>query len=567
MKLSKNAEDVARKRYFMEGEDWEACCRRVAGVVSQYESSPLEWAEKYGEIMFNGDFIPGGRVLRNAGRPRGSLFNCYLLPISDSIEAIGDYMKEALILWSEGGGVGTNFSSLRPKGTAIRGKGGRSSGLVSFMRAADGLASTIESGGQRRAAAIAIVDVHHPEVLDFIDAKLVHGILSHFNISVSVSEDFLEAVEEDREWTFTFEGMEYGKTDARKIWKRIVDNMVKSAEPGLINWNKLRKNNSYSFSPILGTNPCGEVCLGAWEACNLGSLTLPHFLSGTQTNWKKLAEAIELAVRFLDNIIDMNRYSLIKIEQNEKASRRVGLGTMGLADYLFGKRVRYGSPKATSEIERLYKFIRDKAYETSIKLAEERGTFPKYEKTHYSKATFIRKLPATLRLDIKERGIRNCTLLSQAPTGTISLIPEVVSGIEPLYSKAYKTNDRAGIRYYIHPLYKKTLESGVSHEWFVDSSEVTPVEHFEVQVACQKYTDSSVSKTINMPKGTTSKQLSKLLLEYIWDLKGVTVYVDGCRGEQPLVTLSEKEALKHLSDATADQAEEAVQCAKGTCDL
>lgn len=568
MILSKNAEEVAKKRYFMEGENWEGCARRVGGVIAQYETESSIWSEKFGEIIFSGDFIPGGRVLRNAGRARGSLFNCYCLPISDSIEAIGNCKRDALILWAEGGGVGINFSPLRPKGTPIKGKGGKSSGLVSFIKATDGDAETIESGGQRRAAAIAIVDIKHPEIEGFIDAKLKDGILPHFNISVSVTEDFLEAVEKDEKWGLIFEGLKYREVQARDLWNKIINNMVNSAEPGLINWNRLRKNNSYYFSPVIGTNPCGEVCLGPYEACNLGSLTLPHFLSGTQTNWKKMGECIEIAVRMLDNVIDANRYTLTQIEQNEKAARRIGIGTMGLADFLFAKGIRYGSDKAISEIERIYKYIRDKVYESSIKLAQEKGTFPKYDSTAYNKASFIRKLPAPLRMEIKKYGIRNCTLLAQAPTGTISLLPEVTSGIEPLFAKGYKTNDRVGVRYYIHPLYKTLLEEGQEiPDWFVDSYDIKPMEHFEVQVAVQKYTDSSVSKTINMPRGATPEQLSNLLLEYIWDLKGVTVYVDGCKGEQPLNKLSEKEAMKYLKEASSEQDEKAVQCSKGTCEL
>ena len=289
--LSDNALEVATSRYFFEGEGWEQCAERVARVVAAPElSNRLKIEESFGEIIADMYFLPGGRILRNSARPRGSLFNCYHLPIGDSIEEIGQFIKDSLILWSEGGGVGCNFTPLRPKGDSILGKGGHSSGLVSFIEAADAVARTIESGGSRRAAAIAHVDVGHPEVIDFIDAKTVQKRLSSFNISVSVTHDFLEAVEADRNWEFRFKQQRYSSIKARDIWNKIVSNMIQWAEPGLINWTNFAKNNSYYFSPVMGTNPCGETTLSPYEACDLGSIVLPNFIppGGTNTNWKKM---------------------------------------------------------------------------------------------------------------------------------------------------------------------------------------------------------------------------------------------------------------------------------------
>ena len=281
-----------------------------------------------------------------------------------------------------------------------------------------------------------------------------------------------------------------------------------------------------------------------------------------------MGECIETAVRMLDNVIDVNRYELREIEENQKASRRIGLGIMGLADYLFKKQVRYGSDKSIIEIEKLFKFIRDKTYESSIKLSLEKGTFPKYDRVFYNKSSFIRKLPASLRMDIKDKGIRNCTVLAVAPTGTISLLPEVSSGIEPLFSKAYKTNDRVGKRIYVHKLYKSILEKEEeAPDWFVDSYDITPAEHLEVQATVQRFVCGAVSKTINLPKEATAKDLDKLLKEFIYDVKGVTVYRDGCKGEQPLNRLTEKEARKYLKEASTSQSEESVTCAKGTCEI
>ena len=251
VKLEGNALEVATSRYLMPGEDWNACSLRVADTMAAPEiNDKIKYRDAFHEMIGTMDFLPGGRILRNASRTRGSLFNCYHLPVNDSIEEIGQFLKDSLILWAEGGGVGSNFSKLRPRGDVILGKGGKSSGLVSFIEAADAVANTVESGGARRAAALAHVNVDHPEVMDFIDAKLVHGKLSHFNISVAITDDFIEAVEQDSNWTFKFNQKEYGTVKAKVIWDKIVDNMIKSAEPGLINWTNFQKNNSWYYDPV-----------------------------------------------------------------------------------------------------------------------------------------------------------------------------------------------------------------------------------------------------------------------------------------------------------------------------
>lgn len=569
--LSDNATTIATARYFLDGEDWEGCCRRVAQIVSTPEIDK-SFLEKAAEMLYHMDFLCGGRIFRNAGRPRGSLFNCYHLPIGDSIEEIGQCIRDSLILWSEGGGVGINFSPLRPKSDPILGKGGKSSGLVSFLEATNYVARTIESGGARRAAAIAHVDVSHPEIIDFIDAKTEHNKLTHFNISVVVDDNFLNAVEADEDFEFQFKHKSYGKTKARLIWNKIVSNMTKCAEPGLINWQNFAKNNSYYFSPVTGTNPCGETTLSPYEACDLGSLVLPNFITGNvNTNWKKLENTIKLAVRFLDNIIDVNKYALKEIDINVHKSRRIGLGVLGLAEYLYAKGLRYGSEKAVIETERLMKFIRDACYQASVELAVEKGAFPKFEPLQYGKASFIRKLSAPLRMDIKKHGIRNCTLMALAPTGTISLLAEYTSGIEPVFAKAMIRKDRVSERMYIHPKYKEVLKNGSEiPDWMVDSFDLQPKDHFEMQVVCQKYCDGSVSKTINLPKETTEQDLSDLLLEYIHDLKGVTVYRDGSREGQILNRINDEEVKKYLDQEKEVETflqEDDISCSTGKCEI
>ena len=572
-KLSPNALEVAQSRYFTNGEDWEKCVSRVARNIATTEVvDKQKTIDKFCDMIYNMDFIPAGRILRNSGRTKGSLLNCYNLGIGDSIEEIGQFIKDSLILWSEGGGVGANFSPLRPKGDPILGKGGRSSGLVSFIEAADAVAGTIESGGSRRAAALAHVDISHPEVIDFINAKIIDGRISRFNISVAVNEDFLLAVENNDNWTFKFKQKEYNTVKAIDVWNTIVSNMIKYAEPGILNWHNFSKNNSYYFSPINGTNPCGETCLSDREACDLGSLVLPNFITGNiNTNWIKLEATIKTAVRFLDNVIDINKYVLKEIDINVHKSRRIGIGVIGLAEYLFAKNVKYGSEKAVQETERLMQFIRNNVYQASVELAIEKGAFPQFNSTHYGKASFIRKLPASLRMDIKKYGTRNCSLMALAPTGTISLLSGYQSGIEPLFSKAHIRKDRISERTYIHPQYQEFLiNDQETPDWFVDSFDLQPKDHFEMQVACQKYCDASVSKTINLPKETTTEDLSLLLLEYIHDLKGVTVYRDGSKEGQILNKISEEEAIKHLQlNKKVEQHLEAsdVQCATGACEI
>lgn len=571
-KLSDNAITIAENRYFIEGEDWEACANRVGQIIAAAENSHMfQYANKFAESIFNLDFLPGGRILRNAGRQRGSLFNCYHLPIGDSREEIGQYYKDSLILWGEGGGVGVNMSDLRPKGAAIKGVGGNSSGPVSFLIASDAIAETIESGGSRRAAALALMHVTHPDIIDFIDAKLKHAVLSHYNISVAVNDKFLEAVESDSDWEYKFAQQSFGKVKAVEIWDKIIENMVNCAEPGILNWDNLVKNNSYYYDPVLGVNPCGEAVLAPYDVCDLGSLVLPNFITGNvNTNWKKLEETIKIAVRFLDDVIDVNKYVLKEIDIKAHNSRRIGLGVMGMSEYLFAKNMRYGSKKAIAEVEKLMRFIRDVTYETLVELASEKGAFPRFDPVAYGKASFIRKLPVSLRMKIKEYGTRCVTGMAIAPTGTISLLAEVTSGIEPLFRKAYLRSDRVSERMYVHPIYKDILETkGKSPEWFVDTDDLNPEDHFEMQAIVQRYVDGAVSKTINMPAETTSDELSKLMLEYVHDLKGVTVYVDGSREGQILNKVPEKEVKKFLKEnkTTKAMAEESVQCNSGSCEI
>lgn len=570
-KLTNDAIKIATNRYFMHGEDWESVCQRVGRVIATCEvSNRTLYENKFAEMIFNLDFLPGGRILRNSGRRKGSLFNCYVVPIDDSKEEIAKYYSDSFMIWCDGGGLGVNLSPLRPSG-ALVGEDGESSGPLSFATASNGMAEIVKSGGSRRAAGLMFMLVEHPDIFTFINAKTDRTSFKCFNLSVGVTEEFLVAVEQDGEWELQFAQKVYKKVKARDIWHNIMENMVLHDEPGLLNWDNMTKNNSYYYDPVVCTNPCGEAILEPYGICNLGSLVLPNFITGTvNTNWKKLEDTIKLSVRFLDDVIEANKYVLKEFDIKAHNSRRIGIGIMGLADYLFAKGLRYGSPKAVIEVERLMRFVRDTIYAGLVELADEKGSFPKFDPIQYGKASFIRKLPAQLRMDIKDHGVRCVTAMAIAPTGTISLIAGVNSSIEPLFAKAYMRADRVGERMYVHPLYKKLLASGDTvPEWFVDAYDLKPSDHFEIQSIIQKYVDGAVSKTINMPKGTTSDQLSRLTLEYIRDLKGVTVYVDGTRPDQILNKIEESEVREYLktNEATEVADLESVKCASGSCEL
>lgn len=420
MELSENAKKVAESRYFWEGETkWSDLVERICKENARNEKNSDKWYEEFYSVVEPMDFIPAGRILRNLGKLRPSTSNCNFLPIDDSIESIGDTLKNYLIISSYGGGNGINFSSLRPKNVPLKTKGGKASGMTSFIEMFNSAGKKIETGGQRRAAGIALCDISHPDIYDFINAKTKEDRITQFNISVLVNEEFLEAVESNTDWDLKFAGQVFKTIKAREIWDLVLDNMLKYSEPGLINWDNLIKNNSFYFAPIRGCNPCGEQPLENFGVCNLAALVLPHFIVNKNTDWKKLSRTIKLGVRFLDNIIDLAYYPIPQQETVVKNARRLGLGTMGLSDYLFMKEIRYGSEKAIAEIDKLYKFIRDETYIASVDLAKEKGAFPKYDKVEYSKASFVRKLPAKIRMYIKDNSIRNVTLLTAAPTGCL----------------------------------------------------------------------------------------------------------------------------------------------------
>jgi len=567
MELSDNARKIAESRYFWDNEkEWGDLVKRICEENAKREQENYDkYFEEFYSIIEPMDFIPAGRILRNLGKLKPSTSNCNFLPLEDSIESIFETLRCYGIISSYGGGNGIDFSALRPKGAQLITKGGNSSGLVSFMEIFDFAGRRIETGGQRRSAGIALCHISHPQIKEFINAKIKHNKLTQFNISVIIDTNFLKAVEQNNSWDLKFAGKIYETVKAMDLWNMILDNMLEHSEPGLINWNNLKKNNSFWFAPIAGVNPCGELPLEEYGCCNLGALVLPHFIVNKNTNWQKLSRTIKTAVRFMDNIIDLAYYPIPQQEIVVKNARRIGLGTMGLADYLFMKEIKYGSERAIAEIEKLYRFIRDEAYIASAELAKEKGAFPKYDKIEFASASFVRKLPAKIRMFIKENSIRNVTLLTAAPTGSTSLLADVVGGIEPLPFKGYLRADGVGNRVYVHPLCKDHYND----EWFVDSYDLKPEEHLEMQSVIAKYIDGSVSKTILLPEFSTVKDLSKILLEYIYDLKGVTVYRDNSREEQVYYKLTKEQIEKYLKEGSVSTSlsDQDVQCRSGVCEI
>lgn len=430
-------EEIINSRYLWherKEKSWEEAALRISRAVFERESNPNGYIKRLQESLTNFEFLPGGRVLRNAGRSKGNLINCVGLKLEDDTHKIGMFIHDSLMCWKKGAGIGF-VADLRPKGADLVTDGDVSSGVVSWLRAINGNGQVIRTGGQRRTAALCMFWVTHPEVLDVMDAKLKEGDLDCFNISIIVTNDFLETVERNGDWKFTYAGKDYGSMPAREIWDKIVNNMIHNGEPGLINWDNFVKNNSYYFAPVETANACGEQPMEGYGACCLGALNLTKFVTeGGSTKRQLLEDRVRLAVRVLDNVLDISYYPLSQIEAAAQASRRIGLGTMGLAELHFMKEIRYGSEESLEMVDKIYTFIRDVAYDESVNLSREKGSFPRFDPSAFGRASFVRKLPQSLRRDIKEHGIRNVALLSGQPTGCLTKDTMVVTnhGLERL---------------------------------------------------------------------------------------------------------------------------------------
>lgn len=574
-KLSQNAEVVLAKRYRRwdaSGEHQESTREmfwRVAAAIAEveenYEKSPYkpdELAVKFYELMTSRRFLPNSPTLMNAGTDIGQLAACFVLPVGDSIEEIFDAVKYAAMIHKSGGGTGFAFSRLRPRNSRVGSTGGVASGPVSFMRIFNTATEQIKQGGKRRGANMGILRVDHPDILDFINAKQVEGEFTNFNLSVGLTEKFMEAVEKREDYDLidphTHEPV--GHLNAGEVFDLLVKDAWKSGDPGIVFLDRINEDNPTPLQgQIESTNPCGEQPLLPYEACNLGSINLSLFVNGGRNpegdplddgvDWDALKKTVWLGVRFLDNVIDASKYPLKEIGETVRRNRKIGLGVMGFADMLYQLGIPYDSKEGLAMAEKVMKFIDDAGHDASEDLAGERGSFKDFA---YS---------AFPPMGIKAR--RNATVTTIAPTGTLSIIGGCSSGIEPLFALSFTRNVMDGQKLTeVNPYFEKAVaDAGLStpelmeevasrgnvqsllslpedlRRVFVTAMDIAPLWHVRMQAAFQKHTDNAVSKTVNLPNSATEDDIREVYwLAYKEGCKGVTVYRDGCRSLQVLAT-------------------------------
>ncbi len=580
LKLSVNAIKVLRSRYLLRDEYGNIVetprqmFRRVAKTIASADkiynkTVNLEKIEEdFYRMMVNLEFLPNSPTLMNAGTDLGQLSACFVLPVEDSIEGIFEAVKNMALIHKSGGGTGFSFSRLRPKGDVVRTTKGIASGPVSFMQIFDVATSIIKQGGRRRGANMGILDVHHPDILEFITAKAKEGSFTNFNISVAVDDAFMEAVEKEEEYDLINPrtGEKVKSLPAKLVFDLIVDMAWRTGDPGLIFIDEINRHNpTPELGKIESTNPCGEQPLLPYESCNLGSINLTKVMEKGEINWEKLRELVRKAVHFLDNVIDVNRFPLSEIEKMTKGNRKIGLGIMGWAETLIMLGIPYNSKEALQIAEKVMKFIVEEARKKSVELGLERGSFPNFEKSIWYKKGF--------------KALRNATVTTIAPTGTISIIADVTSGIEPLFAVSYVRNVLGGAKlleinhlfeetakkrgFYSKDLMMKIAKKGSIKDLdgipedvkkiFVTAFDVEPEWHVRMQAAFQKYTDNAVAKTVNLPAEATPEDVRKVfMLAYKLKCKGITVYRYGSKKEQVLTITPPEMALLEEEPVTVD---------------
>ena len=544
--LSETALEILKARYLRPGETPDEMFRRVAKAVSMGEllyhppQFAEKWEEKFYTAMKNLEFLPNSPTLMNAGTELGQLAACFVLPVEDSVEEIFNSVKLMAIIQKSGGGTGFSFSHLRPEGDIVKLTNGIASGPVSFMRVFDCATESIKQGGKRRGANMGVLSIYHPDVEKFITCKRDKKSFQNFNISVAATDEFFEKVKSNGEIELKNprNGEIWKRVKARDLFDLIAESAWDSGDPGILYIDEInRKNPTPDLGKIEATNPCGEVPLLPYEECNLGSINLAKVVKNGQIDWKKLEELVEIGVRFLDNVIDVNRYPVKEIELMAKGNRKIGLGVMGFAELLINMKIPYDSNEALKLAEKIMSFINKKAFETSVKLAEEKGSFPNIEKSIY-----------------KGKKVRNATRTSIAPTGTISMIAGTTPGIEPLFAIAYVKRilkDRVAVQ--IDPFFLKYTKNTLPEEQlreilktgsiqkipgipedvkriFITALDIPPEWHVKMQAAFQKHVDNSVSKTVNLPYNATVEDVKKVFwLGYQLKLKGITVFRYGSK--------------------------------------
>lgn len=556
LKLSINAVHILERRYLLRNEKQEIIetpsqlFQRVAKAVASAENiyNRREYEEKFYNMMRSLEFLPNSPTLMNAGTPMGQLSACFVLPVEDSIESIFSTLKDMALIHQTGGGTGFNFSHLRPKGDLVNSTKGSASGPLSFMRIFDTATSVIVQGGRRRGANIGILRVDHPDIIEFIEAKTKEGEFSNFNLSVAITDKFMDALKKGMDFSLINPRTKkaVGKIKARELFQHITHSAWRTGDPGLVFIDRInRYNPTPQLGPIESTNPCGELPLLPYESCNLGSINLARLVKNGKIDWDKLKELVWLGVRFLDNVIDVNRYILPQIERVTKGNRKIGLGVMGFSDMLIQLEVPYDSDKAIEWAGKIMGFIQKESHNASIALAKERGVFPNFKKSIY----------------YKKHPMRNATTTTVAPTGTISIIAGCSSGIEPIFAVSYVRNVLGGsqllevnpyfeefahrYKFYSEDLMLEIAQKGTVRNikyiprrirrLFATALEIEPIQHLKIQAIFQKYTDNSVSKTINLPNNSTPNEVKKIYLEaYRLGCKGITVYRYGSKKDQIL---------------------------------
>jgi len=524
-------------------------------AAAESEEHREKWQVAFFDMMHDLLFLPNSPTLFNAGQPLGQLSGCFVLPIEDHLDGIYQTLHKAAIVFATGGGCGYDFSKLRKKGSAVSRTNGQATGPVSFISQFNAMTEVITQGGKRAGANMGILRVDHPDIEEFIDVKKTEGVLSNFNLSVAITDEFMEAVQQDKD--FTLYDNHKKCTDkivkARVLFNKIVDNAWSNGEPGLIFIDTINK---YNTVPDLGllesTNPCSEQPLLPYESCNLGSINLSLFYDSeiNGTNWDKLQDIIQVAVRFLDDVIDVNKLPFKEIEETTLRTRKIGLGVMGFADLLLKMGIRYDSNEAIGWANRIMEFIEFNALQASNELAVEKGAFPavdsyKMVRRFATACTFAQEDWLALKKEIEEHGIRNAMITTIAPTGSLSLIAGVSSAIEPNFQWEYSYHRVDQDFKEVHPLAKPYIDSGESlPDYFVTALDIDPMWHVEMQAAFQQWVDNGISKTINMPFSATKQDVEKAIIT-AWEkgCKGITVYRTGSRNKEVL-TKTEKVEVK-----------------------
>jgi ribonucleoside-diphosphate reductase alpha chain len=516
--------------------------RRIARALAEVEAEPKVWEERFYGALSGFKFLPAGRITAGAGTGRNvTLFNCFVMgTVPDSMGGIFDGLKEAALTMQQGGGIGYDFSTIRPRGAEVKGVAADASGPLSFMDVWDAMCRTIMSAGSRRGAMMATMRCDHPDVEAFIEAKKDPARLRMFNLSVLVTDPFMDAVKADGPWELVFDGRVYRTVQARDLWNKIMRNTYDFAEPGVIFIDRINKANNLGYAEtIAATNPCGEQPLPPYGACLLGSINMATlvtapFTAQAEMDPKALADLVRLAVRMMDNVVDASRFPLPQQEAEARAKRRIGLGVTGLADALLMLGLRYGSPEAAAQTEKWMHAIARASYLASVDLAKEKGAFPLFDAKGYLASGNMMQMDADVRDAIATHGIRNALLTSIAPTGTISLYAgNVSSGIEPVFAYAYtrKVLQKDGSRTeeevvdYAVRLWRELKGDAPLPDYFVNAQTLPPLDHVRMQAAAQKWVDSSISKTINCPEDISFVAFKEVYMA-AWDqgCKGCTTY-------------------------------------------